>query len=237
MSARRCAVLSDEQGETISKKTGLIDQLAFMCNTYKLEVGDANINHKLLEDRVGLGVTNRGGEHGHKNVLLARVHALADLVGKGLLLGHLDVLNDETGVIHEGKVLIVGNELVLVTGDLRNVDVVGSRGHVLVLLSGEAVNTNDVHLGVSVLSGLGGTDAGHLARVSLDLKVSSLLKGSGFHRDEQRHDGLVLICANASPTRCAVELATVRTLTYILAFLHFYNSRKATAKLKSPTNH
>lgn len=53
-------------------------------------------------------------------------------------------------------------ELVFGTGDIGNLHVVGGGRKILKLLVGEDVDSNHVHLGVTVLSSLGGRHVNNL---------------------------------------------------------------------------
>lgn len=90
-----------------------------------------------------------------------------------LSFGNLDVILLRTvGLDQLEKVVIDVRELILSTGDVGNVHVVGGRTQVFELLSGENVDGNQVDLGVSVLAGLRGAHLDDLAGTTLDDDVS-----------------------------------------------------------------
>lgn len=60
---------------------------------------------------------------------------------------------------------------------MRNVHVVGGRGEILQLLLGEDVDRDQMDLGVTVLSGLGGGHLDNLARAVLDTHKPVLPQG------------------------------------------------------------
>lgn len=80
-----------------------------------------------------------------------------------------DVLLHVTVVVHQGQVAVVDvQQLEFVSLDNRNLHVVGGWRQVLQLLLGEDVDGNQVDLGVTVLTGLGGRHVDNLAWSALD---------------------------------------------------------------------
>ena len=92
----------------------------------------------------------------------------------------------------------VTHQLVLLTGDVRDVHVVGGRREIFQLLASEDINGDNVDLGVTVLSSLGGGHFDNLAGTSLDDNVTVLaqsraLHGEGHGRTSVRRlEGLLL---------------------------------------------
>ncbi len=88
-----------------------------------------------------------------------------DFTGKVIRpLRKLDVLTGFTFSIHEGDETVIGDikQGVLLTGDERNIGVVGGRDDIFVLLAVEDINGSEVALSVTVLASLGGRDVSHL---------------------------------------------------------------------------
>lgn len=73
------------------------------------------------------------------------------------------------------------HELVLATGDVGDVHVVGGGGEIFQLLAGEDVDGDQVDLGVTVLAGLGGGHVDDLARAALDDDVTTLPQSRALH--------------------------------------------------------
>jgi hypothetical protein len=124
---------------------------------------------------------------------------LVDLVAN-LAIGDLDVVLGGAVVGHEGKEAVVGNveleytvshgcqdfarathELVLLAADVGDVHVVGGGAEILELLVGEDVDGDQMDLGVTVLSGLGGGHFDDLARAVLDDDETALPQGRALH--------------------------------------------------------
>ena len=72
-------------------------------------------------------------------------------------------------------------KLVLATRDVRNVHVVGGRAKILQLLAGEDVDSDQMHLGVTVLAGLGRRHLNDLAWAVLDHHETVLPQGRTLH--------------------------------------------------------
>lgn len=73
-------------------------------------------------------------------------------------------------------------ELVFATADVGDVHVVGGRAKIFVLLLGEDVEGDEVDLGVTVLTSLGGRHIDDLAGTALDDNVTVLAQGGTLHR-------------------------------------------------------
>lgn len=73
------------------------------------------------------------------------------------------------------------HKLVLATGDVGDVHVVGGGGEIFELLAGEDVDGDHVDLGVTVLASLGGGHVDNLARAALDDDVTVLPQGRALH--------------------------------------------------------
>lgn len=100
------------------------------------------------------------------------VLVLPDLV-TDLSFGDLDVVLLGTIRLDQVEEIVVDvRELVLSASDVGHVHVVGGGAEILELLSGEDVDGDQVDLGVSVLSSLGGAHLDNLARAALDDDVS-----------------------------------------------------------------
>jgi hypothetical protein len=81
-------------------------------------------------------------------------------------------------------------ELVLTTGDVRNIHVVSRGGEILVLLAGEDVDGDKVDLGVTVLASLGGRHIDDLARAALDDDETVLAQSRALHGVGGRRTGI-----------------------------------------------
>lgn len=73
------------------------------------------------------------------------------------------------------------HELVLLTADLGDVHVVGGGRQILKLLAGEDINGDQVNLGVTVLSSLGGGHVDDLAGTALNDDVTVLTQSRALH--------------------------------------------------------
>jgi hypothetical protein len=134
-------------------------------------------------------------------VLLLLVEELVDAL-TDLVVGDLDVVLGGAVVEHEGEETVVSDvelgegsvweavegrvlwkthELVLATGNVGDVHVVGGGRQILELLAGEDVNGDQVDLGVTVLAGLGGRHVDDLAGTALDDDVAVLSQGRTLH--------------------------------------------------------
>lgn len=82
------------------------------------------------------------------------------------------------------------HELVLLARDVGNIHVVGGGGEILELLAGEDVDGDQVNLGVTVLSSLGGRHVDNLARAALDNDVTVLAQSRALHGEGQRRAGV-----------------------------------------------
>ena len=112
--------------------------------------------------------------------LLTLIEGVTDLVSQ-LTLRDLQVVLGLSVVQQARAVSLVVdiNQTEIGTLDLGDLDVVGGGAQILELLAGEDVDGDEVNLGVTVLSGLGGGHLNNLARVTLDDNVSTLAEGGG----------------------------------------------------------
>lgn len=134
---------------------------------------------------------------------------LVDLV-TDLTVWDLDVVLGGAVLRHEGEETVVSNvelnelsavfprnpsicltyELVLATGDVWNLHVVGGWRQILELLAGEDVNGDKVDLGVTVLASLGGGHLDDLAWALLDDDETVLPQSRTLHWVGERSTGI-----------------------------------------------
>lgn len=108
------------------------------------------------------------------NQVLTFLEVSLDLV-TNLTIWNLDVVLGVTISGHQRQETIVNvQQLVVASGHVWHVHVVGGWGQIFVLLASEDVDTNQVHLGVTVLTGLGGGHVDNLTWSTLDNNVSVL---------------------------------------------------------------
>jgi len=146
----------------------------------------SNLLHLLEGDDLLLG---HGGQDGDQDRVTV-VEGGDDLLGSLLVvtvgpLGQVQVVLGVTVLQQDGdgtSLFIAIDQLVLGTSDVRDLHVVGRRGHILDLLVSEDIDTGDGALGVTVLTGLGGGDLDQLARETLQHSVATLTKGTGLLR-------------------------------------------------------
>ena len=121
-----------------------------------------------------------GGHNGDEQVL-AGLEVLLDLLREVLVVGEVQVVLGLVLVVKEGKLTLSRDvkEGVLSTANVGRGHVVRGRADLLKLLRGEDVKRNNVRLGVTVLSGLGGRVLNDLAGAVTDHAVHSLLQRSG----------------------------------------------------------
>jgi hypothetical protein len=74
-------------------------------------------------------------------------------------------------------------KLELLAGHVGDVHVVGGGRQIFKLLAGEDVDGDQVDLGVTVLSSLGGRHIDDLARAALDHNVAALTQSRALHRE------------------------------------------------------
>jgi len=77
-------------------------------------------------------------------------------------------------------------QLVFLASDIGNVHVVSGRAKFFELLASEDVNSNQMDLGVTVLSSLGGGHVNDLAGAVLDHNEAVLSQGGTLHREGGR---------------------------------------------------
>ena len=160
------------------------------------------------------------------DLLLILKHAL-DLVTE-IAIGDLDIVLGVTVILHQRQEVVVGDiqlepdqshvtqtrgalgwnkthELVLLTGDVGDVHVVGGGRQILELLASEDIEGDQVDLGVTVLASLGGGHLDDLARTALDDDVTVLPQSRALHGEGARGTGisrlegdLVLVIMSAS---------------------------------------
>jgi hypothetical protein len=82
------------------------------------------------------------------------------------------------------------HQLVLATRDVGDVHVVSRGRKILVLLASEDVGSDEMDLGVTVLSGLGGGHVDDLARAVLDHDETVLTQSRALHRVGKRGTGI-----------------------------------------------
>jgi hypothetical protein len=81
-------------------------------------------------------------------------------------------------------------KLVLLTGDVGDIHVVGGGAEIFKLLAGEDVDGDEMDLGVTVLASLGGRHVDNLARTTLDDDETVLSQGRALHRVRGRGTGV-----------------------------------------------
>lgn len=79
--------------------------------------------------------------------------------------------------------------LIILAANVWNINVVGGRTDIFVLLVGEDINAHQVHLGVTVLAGLRGGHLHNLARAPLDHHEAVLAKCRTLQRESLRGTG------------------------------------------------
>jgi hypothetical protein len=150
------------------------------------------LNLRALGGLLGInaGLLTHGCEDNDIGVLSILSEELCDLE-TNLTVGELDVVLGLTRVIHEGEETVVNvKQLVLTARDVGNVHVVSRRRQILVLLAVEDVGSNEMDLGVTVLSGLGGGHVDDLARAVLDHDETVLTQSRALHRVGKRGTGI-----------------------------------------------
>jgi len=80
------------------------------------------------------------------------------------------------------KVVFDMRELVLSTGHVGHVHVVGGRAQLFKLLAGEDIDSDQMDLGVTVLAGLGSAHLNNLAGTALDDDMPVLAQSRALHR-------------------------------------------------------
>jgi len=81
-------------------------------------------------------------------------------------------------------------QLVLDTGNVRDIHVVGGWAKFFELLSGEDIGGDEMDFGVTVLTSLGGRHVDDLARAALDDDVAVLSQGRTLHGEGGRCTGI-----------------------------------------------
>jgi len=133
--------------------------------------------------------------HGSKNdnvgVLLLLGKELLNLI-TNLSIWNLDIVLGLTIISHQGEETIVGNieQLVFLADNIRDVHVVGGWAKFFELLAGEDINSNQMNLGVTVLSSLGGGHVDDLAGTVLDANETVLSQGRALHGVGGRRAGI-----------------------------------------------
>lgn len=132
-----------------------------------------------------------GSQDNNVGILLIGLEQLDDLV-TDLTVGHLDIILGVTIVVHQGEVAIIGDveELVLATGDVGDIHVVGGGAEIFELLAGEDVESNQMDLGVTVLASLGGRHVDDLAGAALDDDEAVLPQSRALHGEGGRGTGV-----------------------------------------------
>ena len=85
---------------------------------------------------------------------------------------------------------MVTYKLVLATGDVGDIHVVGRRAKIFELLAGEDVESDQMDLGVTVLASLGGRHVDDLAGTALDDDEAVLPQGRALHGEGCRGAGV-----------------------------------------------
>lgn len=146
-----------------------------------------------LQHLCSLFITTNG--LGNLNIVLGRAVGLIVQVQE-------PVVNTELCSISTGICICrldVSYQGVFLARNVRNVHVVSRWGKILQLLAGEDVFSNEMNLGVSMLSRLRGGHVDDLARTLLDENVSTLPQGRTLHGEGQRRtrigriDGEILL--------------------------------------------
>lgn len=122
-------------------------------------------------------------QHTHQQ-FLAAVELDAQLAAQ-LTVGQLQILAQITAIGHQRQIAIVGDigQLVVFALNVRHVHVVRGRTDILVLFAIENINTNHVHLGVTVLARLRCGHLDDLARTGLQHDEAVLAQGGALHRE------------------------------------------------------
>lgn len=124
------------------------------------------------------------------NEVLALVEVGLDLV-TDLTLGERDiVLGGTVGGEKRKETVINVDELELLSLDVGDLHVVGGGREILELLAGEDISGNEMDLGVTVLTGLGGRHIDNLAGSSLDNNVTVLSQSRALHGEGERGTGV-----------------------------------------------
>ena len=99
--------------------------------------------------------------------LLAVSNGASDFFSK-IAIRNFEVLTHVTTVVHQGEIIVVNvAKLVVLSGHIGHVHVVGGGANIFVFLSCENVEGDHVDFGVTVLTGLGGGHLHNLARAAL----------------------------------------------------------------------
>jgi len=114
--------------------------------------------------------------------LLLRVEKIADLLSN-FSVWQLNIILKITTLRHQGEEIIIGDieQLVFDTGNVRDIHVVGGWAEFFELLLGEDIDSDEMDLGVTVLTGLGGRHVDNLARAVLDTDETVLSQGRTLH--------------------------------------------------------
>jgi hypothetical protein len=139
---------------------------------------------------INAGLLTHGSENDDIGVLPLLGEELFDLV-TNVTFGELDVVLGLARIIHEVEETVVNvKQLVLFARDVGNVHVVSRRRQILVLLAVEDVGSNEMDLGVTVLSSLGGRHVDNLAGAALDDDETVLTQSRALHGEGQRRAGI-----------------------------------------------
>merc|ERR1712029_939006 len=121
------------------------------------------------------------GEHSAQN-LLAISNGVSDFFSK-ITIGNFEVLTHVTTVVHQGEIIVVNvAKLVVLSGHIGHVHVVGGGANIFAFLSCENVEGDHVDFGVTVLTGLGGGHLHNLARAALNHNKSVFTQSRTLHR-------------------------------------------------------
>jgi hypothetical protein len=124
-------------------------------------------------------------------VLLLVGEELGNLV-TNLTIGHANIVLGLTIIGHQGQEAIVGDveKLEFATLDVGDIHVVGRGAEIFELLASEDINGDQMDLGVTVLSSLGGGHVDDLARALLDADEAVLAQSRTLHGEGVRSTGV-----------------------------------------------
>jgi len=130
--------------------------------------------------------------------VLVLIFEHADKTLTNFTFGDLDIVLGVTVILQQGEEVIVGDiqKLVLLTGNVGDVHVVGGGGQILKLLASEDIDGDQVNLGVTVLASLGGGHVNDLARAVLDDDVTVLTQSRALHGVGGRGTGISRVEGN-----------------------------------------
>jgi len=117
------------------------------------------------------------GSHNGNQQILASLEILLDLL-TNLIFRQLHIILCVTRISDQGQEPILNiNQHVLLADNIGDIHVMGRGRNILVLLSREDVNSNQIDLGVPVLPGLAGAHVDYLARAAGNVDEAVLAEG------------------------------------------------------------